>query len=147
MRTGRLRVVHRWSRSTLGASGVAFYVYPIPLQRIVPFSRVKSPYIIQHTIPPPAPPHPNVKDEALRCELISTLPDTLRLRLLSTAPSRFHRAASQTLKIFHLGVAGAADETADSKKSNNNKKTVKESVRRSKGDKQNVFCMKHFNIP
>lgn len=56
-RVDRLPVIRRWSRSTLHASGVAFYVCPIPLQHIGPFSRVKSPYIIQQ-ITPLVPPQP-----------------------------------------------------------------------------------------
>lgn len=92
-----LQVIRRSSRSTLHAGVVAFYVYPIPLQRIGPFSRVKSLYIIQQIIPPtPTPPHPTPATKTFRCKLISTLPDTLRLCLtpeLSAELSRFHRAA------------------------------------------------------
>lgn len=44
-----------WSHPSfepLHVSTAAFYVYPIPLQRIGPFSRVRRTYIIQQIIPP-----------------------------------------------------------------------------------------------
>lgn len=127
-----LQVIRCSSRSTLHAGAVAFYVYPIPLQRIGPFSRVKSPYIIQQIIPPPQPrPTPTPATKTFRCKLISTLPDTLRLCLpqeLSAELSRFHCAAFTNMWRY----SAWGWQTLGTRRLTPKKKKVKESKRKVK---------------